>query len=158
MLLSISYEESPASNYGIGVWVIVTGNKMEFPDILHIDEFFQSLQNLDHHIAPIFTCTCGSFGCGGYYLDSKPQGKAWVWGNHFDPLTQQLIRESQHSILWEDARQVARELVEVLERVQHEYPGAEIFSGTYGLDLAPRIEFYRELVEQGIPGRAIEYS
>ena len=153
MQLAINYEESPASNNGIGVWVQVAVSNMEFPDILDIDEFFQALKNSDHQVSPLFTCVCGSFGCGGYYLESEPQDKVWVWRNHYDPLEQQLIRKFQHAFSWEDIQRVARELVGVLEELQHMHPGAEIFSGTYGLDLAPRIAQYRELVERGMPIR-----
>lgn len=146
--LTIRYEESPASNNGIGIWVQVAAGEYVFPDILDIDAFFCAIETGERGLVPLFTCSCGSFGCGGYYIASEPHADGWVWANHYHPLEETLIRETRHLVAWADVRRAVGELVATLDEIQHAHPQAELFSGTYGLDLSTRIAGYEEIANR----------
>jgi hypothetical protein len=58
----------------------------------------------------LFTCTCGIFGCGGYWVDVECTKEAWIWKNGFypadedEPEEQWLMYEFDYRIPWSQVR------------------------------------------------------
>lgn len=146
MQITISHEPSPASTNGIGVWVRVSLDGEQQPDILDIDEFFQALATRPTGLVPLFTCECGSFGCGGYWIASDVEPEAWIWRNRYHATEETLSAECEQRVPWAASERVAWQLLMTLEELATWYPEAEIFSGTYGADISPRIRDYRRIL------------
>jgi len=69
--LALTHEDSPAANDAIGVYATLTLNYAPLTYVLDIDQFFEAiaLTSWSPVRLPLFTCICGVFGCGGYYVD-----------------------------------------------------------------------------------------
>jgi hypothetical protein len=63
----------------LGLYGAAVVNGQELPDVHDIDVFFEALTNSGP--LPLFTCTCGVFGCGGYYIGVAHGADAWIWRN-----------------------------------------------------------------------------
>lgn len=55
----------PVIDWQISLYI--NGNKLDEDEVFVEDVFFNSLLYSGKY--PMFTCTCGIFGCGGYYVD-----------------------------------------------------------------------------------------
>lgn len=66
MKLSFHHEESVAANNLISLFVEVELGNNKLDDILDIEGLFSSINY--QGFQPLFTCSCGHFGCGGYHV------------------------------------------------------------------------------------------
>ncbi len=133
----------PTTGVGIFVRAVINGNELE--DILDIDEFFRSPGTAG--LQPLFTCDCGNFGCGGYYVYVDTTPSAWVLRNRYHPLEKQLVTKFEYQVAWSQVRDAARRIAGTLGEVHAARPEAQIFSGVYGQDLTGQIADYSKLVE-----------
>jgi hypothetical protein len=69
---------------------------------------------------PLFTCTCGIFGCGGYWVDVECSMDAWIWRNGYypadedEPEEQSLLYKFEYRIPWS---QVQTAIVEIRDAI-----------------------------------------
>lgn len=145
--LEFEYEESPASNNGIGFFITVWFNDVNMKDILDVDEFFKVIDTAG--ISPLFTCSCGGFGCGGYYVEAIHEKTGIVFKNSYKPLEtvaeSSIIERFEFTVSWEEIYRMGKQILDLLEEIIAKWPGYLIFSGSYSeLDLAERIDCYRE--------------
>ncbi|MFE5318358.1 hypothetical protein ACFQ88_06590 [Paenibacillus sp. NPDC056579] len=62
----------PVVDWRISLYI--NGNKLNEDEVFVEEEFFKSLLNPGKY--PLFTCTCGIFGCGGYYVQVIHDGNS----------------------------------------------------------------------------------
>jgi len=146
--VALTHEESPASNDGIGVSATLMLNYAPLPYVLDINQFFEAVVLISWSPVrlPLFTCTCGVFGCGGYYVDVECTTQAWVLRNRYHPDTEELLEEMEYWLSWRQVHEVADELVTVLRAVHAHRPTAQLTSGAHGQNLVAKMEAYNTCV------------
>ncbi|MFC3801923.1 hypothetical protein [Cohnella sp. GCM10012308] len=77
-------------------------------EVFVISEFFNSLATDGKF--PMFTCSCGVFGCGGFYIDVHHKRRIVTW------ITEQST-DKKHVFTSENIRFVAEELIRKLSEV-----------------------------------------
>lgn len=65
---------------GAEVWV----NGRLLADVFDLAAWFPAVA--EDGLAPLFTCGCSIFGCGGYNVDIERAPDAWVWRNLYAPI------------------------------------------------------------------------
>ncbi|WP_105620110.1 hypothetical protein [Vallitalea okinawensis] len=127
--IKIKYDDSPASNTTNVILIQVTVDNRIFEDILDIHEFFKSL--LIEGVYEYFTCSCGVFGCGGFYTKIEHTDDSYVLKNLYTPeeeFSEEDILESFVSqINWENIISVAEVIIDSL---------TEYFKNNIGVDLS----------------------
>lgn len=108
----------------------------QLPEVLDISQFFTAIHTSGRY--PLFTCGCGVFGCGGYYVDVECTRDAWILKNRyastFDPDNAPLIEECEYHIPWEDVKKAAHEIRDLLKISRQGKPGITISVG-YVIDI-----------------------
>jgi hypothetical protein len=96
---------APVIEYGI--YPYINGIKLneDEDEVFVVTEFFDSLTHQGKF--PMFTCSCGIFGCGGFYVDVKYKKKTVIWG-----IEQSSYKE--HIFTEENIVLIAKELIEKL--------------------------------------------
>jgi hypothetical protein len=146
--IQIEMEKSPASNNALSIFVQLLINNKKMNDILDIDAFFDLLIN--QGASPLFTCTCGNFGCSGYYVQILHQDKGILLKNSYYPDAQwnreKVIEKFEYFICWNNVNHIAKKLLRFLNQVVKQYPHFEIYSGVFGLNLVEKIPLYKEYI------------
>ena len=112
-------------------------------DILDIEAFFAAWNAAG--LVPLFTCTCGSFGCGGYYVGVSSDARAWVLRDWYGALDKVRHDRFEYRIPWEQVRYTATQIVEAISALREDAP-LPIRCGFAGTDLAPRVDAYRQQI------------
>jgi len=154
-------EESPIGGVYFLVRASVNGEPLS--DVLDVDEFFKSVAPLDSLVAtqnkksskarlapiterlPLFNCTCGFFGCGGYYVDVTVTTTALLWESTFIHTSSQPPRRFTFS--WENIRTVSEAVIYGIINAMSQYPKTEIGSGVMSGDLAKKLPLYRQQLD-----------
>lgn len=125
--VAISHSKSPIGSVSISAYLFVGQKQMT--DILDIEVFFRALGESGRY--PLFTCGCGCFGCGGYYVDVRCVEDAWIMQNRFHPHDENKLLESfEYRFHWENVYIVATRIKDYIKRILEEFPGALLASGT----------------------------
>lgn len=155
--ISITHEESPASNGSISVMIKVRINGKEMAEILDVDNFFESIGKRGMY--PIFTCTCGVFECGGYYVFVDHSETSWVLKNSYspadDPAKSKIINTFEYHIPWEDVMKAGCKIIKFLLETHNKRPDYRIYSGSFGIDISYWIPEYISLWQKHFPGANI---
>ncbi|MBP2654661.1 MAG: hypothetical protein H6Q73_2230 [Firmicutes bacterium] len=128
MTVNITHEESPAG--GISVFVDVYFGERKMQDILDVAVFFQAIVKSGRY--PLFTCGCGCFGCGGYYVDVECTDKDWILRNKYHPLEKSLLENFEYHVSWEQVHNVAAQIKGYIMQLIQKNPGTMLMSGTIG--------------------------
>ncbi|MEK3786894.1 hypothetical protein [Paenibacillus sp. FSL K6-1230] len=95
----------------------INENKLDEDEVFVVEEFFKSL--LNPGIYPLFTCTCGIFGCGGYYVEVIHEADRIIWLTEQSPFNDQTIESSNKFIfLWAQIFEFSRELIQKFEHLK----------------------------------------
>ncbi|WP_411347613.1 hypothetical protein [Paenibacillus sp. WLX2291] len=98
--------------------VYINGNKLAHDEILVVEEFFNTL--LRPGIYPLFTCSCGIFGCGGYYVEVIHEGQNITWRTEQIPFEDpQLKTQSTFVFTRHHMTEVAESLRQDLAELRH---------------------------------------
>ena len=144
--LDFSSDESPAGNNLIAICVKVTLENMNMPDILEIDGLFEAIQSEGKK--PVFTCGCGNFGCGGYYIEVIHTQDGVRLINGYEPLNQDILKHKFEKYLsWKDIYMILDEVLAYLSELGKKHRGYEFCSGTYGPNLLEEIDSYYCVLE-----------
>jgi hypothetical protein len=147
--LHFEHEESVAANdlISLGITVEFEGQKMK--DILDIDGLFMMIES--EGFIPLFTCSCGSFGCGGYYINVSHNIDGLILNNKYKPVNNptenDLFEIFQNDLSWEDLYFIASEVYEYISDLVEKHPGYGVCSGTYGENLISKLIQYEELLD-----------
>jgi hypothetical protein len=177
--LAVNIEPWEQSRVEGGVCCIVQAvvNGTPLPDVLDLDEFFKSLAPLSRldddavrrtvktrkarkpvtvRCLPIFNCSCGCFGCGGYYVDVTVTADALVWENRYSPFMSAASAEQgigeplarwRYAFDWANVRDVAGELLAAIYTAQAHSPNGEVGYGAFGVEVTARLPVYLEAYE-----------
>lgn len=142
LTVQLSHEPSPVG--GISVFAKVLVGKKRMPDILDVAIFFQALEHSGRY--PLFTCECGCFGCGGYYVEVECTKQEWILRNTYHPLEKRLLERFEYHVVWKQVYQAARQIKNYVAQVAKTHPGLAIMSGAVSeLDLK---EYLADAVKQ----------
>ena len=148
--LTFDHEESPAAEKLISIFIEVEFEKNKMKDILNIDGLFSAVQK--QGFQPLFTCSCGTFGCGGYYINVSHSDNEIVFRNIYKPVEEPneayLIEAFECALSWEDLYFIVSEVYEKLVWISGQYQNYDVCSGTYGPGLMNRLSSYGELVRE----------
>ena len=153
--LTVTFAPAEGVGYNeptLGLYASAVVNGQELPEVLDIDVFFEALAGTG--VLPLFTCTCGVFGCGGYYIGVVCTAEAWIWRNRYAPddapNPAHVIEVGELRFAWPEVRSVATDLLATLHTLQREKPGVRLMAASTGIDLRDRLDHYEEQV-QAIP-------
>ena len=150
----INHDESTVSNGSIAVMIKVIINGKEMPGILNIDNFFESIRKRGMH--PLFTCTCGTFECGGYYIFVDYSKSIMVLKNSYgptnNPAESKKIDTFEYHIPWEDVIKAGCKIIQFLLEIHNKRHNYRIYSGTFGVDISYWIPEYISLWQKYFPG------
>jgi hypothetical protein len=119
------------SDFGVSLEVRVSVNAKLLPDILDVNEFYQSLLKSGQY--PLFTCVCGDFGCSGYYVDIECTDLAWTVKNRYDPLdSAKLVEGIWYDIAWSQLEELVLHLSETIKAFRQQHPGTVVGVGEMG--------------------------
>jgi len=145
-----NYEESPAAENMLSLYFEIEFHQKKMPDIIDIDELF-SIVSEDGYI-PVFTCSCGSFGCGGYYIRIFKKDKGLVLKNSYrpveNPAERDIISTFQYEISWKELYALLREVYEKCREVRNAFPACGMCSGAYGKDISKQMNQYELVLEE----------
>jgi hypothetical protein len=117
-------------------------------DILDVDALFSTIESEGY--IPLFTCSCGSFGCGGYYINISHTTDGLLLRNKYKPVNNptegDLIDTFENDLSWEDLYFIASEVYEYMCDLVKKYPGYSLCTGAYGENLVQRLNHYEELL------------
>jgi hypothetical protein len=112
----------------LGLYAAAVVNGQELPEVLDIDVFFGALTGTG--VLPLFTCTCGVFGCGGYYIGVAHTADAWIWRNRYPPddapNPAHVMEVGELRFAWPQVRAVATDLLATLHGLQRDKPGVRL--------------------------------
>ena len=128
LTINITHEESELGVISIYAEVFV--DRERWADYLDIEVFFEALENSGHH--PLFTCGCGVFGCGGYYVDVECAENEWIWRNKYDPQGDEVIAEFEYRFSWRYVYEVATKVRDYIRDLLKHNPGAKFRTGVSG--------------------------
>lgn len=98
--------------------VYINGNKLSHNEVLVVEEFFNTI--LRSGVYPLFTCSCGVFGCGGYYVEVIHDEQSITWLTEQIPFEDpELIPCSTFIFQRDQVMKVAEELQQNLDKLQH---------------------------------------
>ena len=131
--VDIDHEEAPTN--GISMYIDVYVDDKIMDDILDIEVFFDAIEKNGRY--PLFTCTCGCFGCGGYYVDIECTEDAWIMKNKYHPHDERiLVEEFEYRFTWTQVCLVATQIKDHVMRIcQEQSEPVPIISGASGNDL-----------------------
>lgn len=147
--LEFEFEESPASDTAIALYISVCFHGVTMKHILDVEEFFNSLEQPGFN--PLFTCSCGNFGCGGYYIEVIHKNTGLILKNSYNPLEapgqSSMIERFEFMFSWQDVIFMGKQIQGILLEISQKWPGYSIYSGTYCcLNLAERLPVYEEVL------------
>lgn len=95
----------------------INGHKLDKDEVFVEDVFFESLCYPGHY--PMFTCTCGIFGCGGYYVDVVHDNEAMIWTTQQSPYEDKTIKSTNRFVFsWSNIIDFSEKLIQRLEELQ----------------------------------------
>ncbi len=138
--IKIAIEQESIDDGPLFVSVYINGHDM--PKILDVETFF-ALKGLHGHV-PLFTCGCGDFGCGGYYVNVSSTDMGLLLQNSYHRFSHLLQEEFEYRLDWQQIRGIAEEILVYLQKIREHNPQAYVTTGHGGENLLKRIDTYRK--------------
>lgn len=122
------------------LFLYINENELDEDEVFIVEEFFKSL--LSPGTYPLFTCTCGIFGCGGYYVEVIHEAGRIIWLTKQSPFKDQTIESSNKFIFsWAQIFEFSRGLIQEFEHLKSIMNANE-------LELNFEIEKYRRIITE----------
>ena len=138
--IEITIEQESADEGATFIQVHINGNA--FRGILNVEAFFAIKQSSG--LVPLFTCGCGDFGCGGYYVDVSCTDAALILHNSYHRFNRSLQSEFDYFLDWQQVRGIAQEILTYLEKIHERNPRAYVTTGYVGGNLLDHLPDYRK--------------
>lgn len=126
-LLDITIEQSKSGVGGCSLDVELYADREAMDDIVDIEVLFAAIKTDGHY--PLFTCSCGCFGCGGYYVDVACRDDFWILRNKYDPNSDKLIAEFEYRFPWEQVFIAITKIRDCIRAILTDWPNERILSG-----------------------------
>ncbi|SRR5579885_1830635 len=129
--LAVAIAPVEETGYGapaLGLYASAVVNGQELAEVLDIDVFFEALTG--NGPLPLFTCICGVFGCGDYYIGVAHGVDARIWRNRYAPNPAHVIEVGELRFAWPEVRTVATDLLAMLHTLQREKPGVRLMAAS----------------------------
>lgn len=105
----------PVVDWRISLYI--NGNKLHEDELFVVEEFFKSLLNPGKY--PLFTCTCGIFGCGGYYVEIIHEDESVIWLTEQSPIDDRTVKSSNKFVFpWDQIINFSEELIQKFENLK----------------------------------------
>ncbi|GGF69417.1 hypothetical protein GCM10010912_13160 [Paenibacillus albidus] len=105
----------PVIDWGISLYI--NGYELDKDEVFVEDVFLKSLLYSGKY--PMFTCTCGIFGCGGYYVDVLLNNETVIWTTHQSLFEDKAIKSSNKFVFsWSNIIEFSEELMQRLEELK----------------------------------------
>ena len=148
--LSFEHNESVAADKLISLFVEVEFEGHKMKDILNIEGLFSVFREQGY--IPMFTCACGTFWCGGYYVKIEHLADGIVLKNGYKPVEKptenDVIQRFEYTLTWENLFIIANEILNKLIWLKHTYPDYDVCSGTFGEGLLNRLDNYAAFLKE----------
>jgi hypothetical protein len=138
--IKITIEPESADDGAIFIGVQINGN--DLPGILNVDAFFAIEQ--ENKLVPLFTCGCGDFDCGGYYVNVSCTDTALILRNGYHRFNQFLESEFEYQLDWPQVRYIAEEILTYLEKIHERNQGVFITTGYFQDNLINHLPDFRK--------------
>jgi hypothetical protein len=136
--ITIKQEDSD----GEAIFIDLQINVNDMPGILNVEAFFAIKK--DHELVPLFTCGCGDFDCGGYYVNVSCTDTALILRNCHHRYIYSLPSEFEYQLEWQQVRSIAEEIITYLEKIQKRNPKAYVTTGYGGENLIDYLTDFRQ--------------
>jgi hypothetical protein len=91
--------------------------KLDEDEVFVENIFFNSLLSPGKY--PMFTCTCGIFGCGGYFVEAAHNNETMIWTTEQSPFMDRSINSSNIFVFsWSNIIEFTEELIQRLEELK----------------------------------------
>lgn len=125
------------------IGLVINGEQCDNEEMFVVEQFFNSLLHPGEY--PMFTCTCGIFGCGGYYVNVSHTSEGILWSTERTPFKEfselpHLNRTIFH-FTWEGIVSVAQQFLSQLEHLHHVH-------NEHGLNFHYDTERYRKIIAE----------
>jgi hypothetical protein len=127
---------------GEAMFIQVHMNGNDLPGILNVEAFFAIKK--EHELVPLFTCGCGDFDCGGYYVKVFCTDTALILRNGHHRFIYSLPSEFEYQLGWQQVRDIAEEIITYLEKIQERNPKAYVTTGYGGENLIDHLTDFRQ--------------
>jgi hypothetical protein len=148
--LNFKHEESVASSELVSLFIEAEFEKSKMQEILNIDGVFSAIGK--QGLIPLFTCSCGSFSCGGYYVKVSHLDEGISLRGRYKPVDNpaetDIIESFEYELSWEDLYIIASEVYDKLIKLKELYPGYDVCSGTFGEGVLNKINSYGLLLKE----------
>ncbi|AKG36177.1 hypothetical protein [Paenibacillus durus] len=105
----------PVIDWRISLYI--NGHKLYEDEVFVEDVYFKSLLYPGKY--PMFTCTCGIFGCGGYYVNVVHNYETMIWTTQQSPFMERTIKSSNKFVFsWRNIIEFTEELIQRLEELK----------------------------------------
>ncbi|MDQ0170080.1 hypothetical protein [Paenibacillus tundrae] len=95
----------------------INENKLDEDEVFVVEEFYKSL--LSPGTYPLFTCSCGVFGCGGYYVEVVHETERIIWLTEQSPFNDHTIESSNKFIFsWVQIMKFSKGLIQEFEHLK----------------------------------------
>ena len=138
--ITITIEQESEDGGAIFIGVQINGN--DLPGILNVEEFFAIKQQ--NGLVPLFTCGCGIFDCGGYYVNVSCTDLALILRNGYHRFNQSLESEFEYHLDWQQVRGIAEEILIHLQKIYARNTRAYVTTGYVGDNLIDRMPGYHK--------------
>jgi hypothetical protein len=143
------HEESPGDSKLMSIFIEVEFDDVQMKDILDIDGLFTSI--VEDGFQPLFTCACGSFSCGGYYVKIVRELDGIRMINSYKPKDipseSDLMDTFDFKMSWEDLYILSSSVYENILEVKENNPEYDFCSGSYGIRLKDNLDKYESILK-----------
>jgi len=148
--LNFSYEESVGDSTLISFYIKVNFKDKDMQKIVDVDGLFSVINK--QGFLPLFTCDCGNFSCGGYYIKVIHLEDGILFDNSYKPVNEpdetQLIETFEYKLSWIDLYNIASAVYAQINLINNKYPGFNICSGAYSDIVLKNIDEYQRLLKE----------
>lgn len=118
----------------------INGYELDEDEVFLEDVFFNSLRYPGKY--PMFTCTCGIFGCGGYEVDVVHYNDTLSWTTEQSPFADKTIKTSNVFVFtWNNMIQFSEKLIQRLEDLKR-------LRLSHDLEFSCDLEKYKNILQE----------
>ncbi|WP_138185229.1 hypothetical protein [Paenibacillus alvei] len=120
--------------------LFINSDKLDEEEVFVEEEFFKSLLTPGRY--PMFTCTCGIFGCGGYCVEVIHEDKFVIWLTEQTPFEDRSVKSLNTFIFsWDHIINFSEEFVQKFQYLKS-------LMNTNDIDFSFDVERYTGIIKE----------